>query len=200
MALFINDWEMIMLNAVSFNTPLQNTFCIREKTILTKMLFLLLGVLLLAVSAQLSVPLQPVPLTFQSTAVVLIGMVFGPRYGMYIVSAYLFAGMCGLPILADFSGGPIYFSGPTAGYLIGFLPAAFLGGYLAQKGMSQHWFTSFIAACISDSVIFIFGITWLSFFAGWQNACAFGLMPFIISEPIKLIAVAISAPRFWKKQ
>lgn len=189
-----------MLNALTFNMSLQNTLCPQDQTTIKKALMLLFGVILLAAAAQLSIPLQPVPLTFQSTTVVLIGMALGARYGAYTMGAYLLAGFCGLPVFANFSAGPTCFAGPTAGYLIGFLPAAFVSGYLSQKGMAAHWLTSFLAACLSVSIIFIFGIAWLALSVGWQAAFMVGFMPFIISEPIKLIAVAICAPSLWKKQ
>jgi biotin transport system substrate-specific component len=165
-----------------------------------KALGLVAGVLLLTFAAQLSMPLQPVPLTFQSSTVILMGMMFGSRQGSYIVLAYLTAGLCGLPVFADFSAGPAIFAGPTAGYLLGFLPAAYVSGYLLENGWARNVFTRFLAAVAGASVIFLFGVTLLSkFTGGWQSAFVLGAAPFLISESIKLAVVAAVTARFWKK-
>jgi biotin transport system substrate-specific component len=184
----------------SLNTPMENFFKSENNSLAKQTLLILSGVLLLAFASQLSVPLQPVPLTFQSSTVILIGMAYGARNGSYVILAYLLAGACGLPVFADFSGGLPKLFGPTMGYLLGFLPAAFLSGYLAQKGFAKNILSSFAAACLGASIIFFFGVSALSHFIGWKNAIAFGLAPFILSELIKLIAVACVIPQLWKKQ
>jgi biotin transport system substrate-specific component len=171
----------------------------RDSTLIKHTLLILSGVLLLAGASQLSIPLYPVPLTFQSATVVLIGMTYGPRKGCYVVLTYLLAGVCGLPVFADFSSGiPVLYS-PSLGYLLGFVPAVLLSGFLAQRGWGKNVISSFAAAFLGVSVIFLFGVTALSQFIGWDNAIALGLVPFIISESIKLIAVSCIVPRFWKK-
>lgn len=183
----------------SINTPLQSILWPKENSLIKQSLLLLIGVMALALSAQLSIPLQPVPLTFQSATVILLGMIYGARLGTYTVLAYLIAGLAGLPVFADFTFGIAPFLGPRCGYLIGFLPAALSGGYLAQKGWAKNIFTSFVAACLSASLIFLLGATVLAQFIGWQNAMALGVMPFMLSEFIKLLAVAGMVPTFWKK-
>src|SRR5690242_8292142 len=90
--------------------------------------------LFLALASQISIPLQPVPLTFQSVTVLLIGMALGPRLGGYAIAMYFIAGCLGLPVFANFSFGPQVFLGASGGYLMGFLPAAVVSGYLAQRG------------------------------------------------------------------
>ena len=182
------------------NAPMQSVFWPRDNSILKQTLLVLSGVLLLAFAAQLSVPLRPIPLTFQSVTVVLIGMTFGLRYGTYVVAAYLIAGIIGIPVFADYSDGIAKLFGPTAGYLIGFLPAAMLSGYLAQKGWAKTIPGSFGAALLGVCVIFICGVTVLAQSVGMQNAVAFGVMPFIVAEPVKLVAAACIIPLFWKKR
>lgn len=179
--------------------PLQSIFWPRENHWLKQGLLVIAGVMVLAIASQLSIPLVPVPLTFQSATVILIGMAYGPRYGTSVIATYWLAGICGLPVFADFSAGPAVFIGPTGGYLLGFLPAAFLSGYLAQTGWARYRISSFIAAILSASIIFLLGVTVLSRFVGWHQAILLGVMPFIISEPIKLLAAALIVPRFWKK-
>jgi biotin transport system substrate-specific component len=181
-------------------TPrLQNIVLAHRDSSTRKFLIGIAGVLVLAIASQLSVPLIPVPLTFQSATVVLLGMAYGPRYGTYVMLAYLAAGICGVPVFSQLSAGPHVIVGPTGGYLLGFVPAAFISGYLAQAGFANNIWLSFIAACLGVAVIFATGLLQLSLFIGWHNAVLVGLMPFIASEAVKLIAVALMIPKLWKK-
>lgn len=188
-----------MNHLLSLNSPLQSIFSSKENTFLKESLLVVCGVLLLALSAHIAIPLQPVPLTFQSATVIFVGMALGGRLGAYTLIAYLIAGACGLPVFADMNTENNFFFGPTSGYLLAFLPAATLSGYLAQRGWAQNLLYSFLGACLGASIIFISGVSVLSLFIGWNKAIAFGLMPFIISEPLKLLAAGFVIPRFWKK-
>lgn len=189
-----------MTNLLSLQTPLESIFCSKDSSLIKQSSLILFGVVILALASQLSIPLLPVPLTFQSATVVLIGMAYGPRRGTTVVALYLLAGLCGIPVFADFSAGLAKFSGPTLGYLIGFLPAAWLSGYLAQRGFAKNIPLSFVAACLGVSVIFILGVSVLAQSIGLQSAIQLGLMPFLFSEIVKLIAVACLIPRLWKTQ
>ena len=188
-----------MNHALHSQTELKNILFNSDNSLIKKTALILAGALLLAIASQISIPLQPIPLTFQSVTVVLIGMAFGPRYGTYAIACYLFAGAMGLPVFADFTPGFIAFKGPTIGYILGFLPAAFLSGYLAQKGLAKSVIGSFIAATLGVSVIFFFGVTILSQFIGMEKAISLGLMLFIFTEPFKLLAAAFVIPRLWKQ-
>lgn len=157
-----------------------------------------IGIALLGLSAQLVIPFKPVPLTFQSAMVVLLGMVYGTRLGALTVVGYLFFGALGLPLFEDLSSGLHVLTGSTAGYLFGFLPAAMLGGFLVERGFASNIFTAFLSAILSASVIFFFGLSFLAKFIGWQSAITLGLMPFIVTEPLKLFAIACVIPRLWK--
>ena len=187
-----------MQRTIPLSVPLLNVL-FANRTALQKSFLILAGVFVLAFASQLSIPLQPVPLTFQSATVILIGMAYGARYGTYVVSLYLLAGFCGAPVLADFSSGPAHFAGPTAGYLFGFLGAAWVSGWLASLGFGRHIFSAFMAALIGAIIIFAAGVTVLASFMGIKSALTFGLMPFVISEPIKLFAVSAIIPRLWKQ-
>jgi biotin transport system substrate-specific component len=189
-----------MNHAASLAMPLQNVFWAKENSLRRLILFILFGVTVLALASQLSIPLEPVPLTFQSATVILIGMAYGPRYGTYVIATYLFLGACGLPVFADFSAGIAKFFGPTGGYLLGFLPAATFSGYLAQKGFAKTILRSFIAACIGVSLIFFLGVMFLAQFIGMDQAIKLGLMPFVGTELIKLFAVSLLIPQLWKAQ
>jgi biotin transport system substrate-specific component len=164
-----------------------------------QLLLIAIGAITLAISAQISIPWQPVPLTFQSSTVVLLGLVFGYRMGFKMVLTYLGVGALGIPVFADFSAGFQVFQGPTAGYLMGFLPAVAVAGYLAQCGFAKNWLLSFIAALLAVSFIFMFGVIGLHFFIGWKNAILVGVMPFVITETVKLFVAGICTPFFWKK-
>ncbi len=185
---------------MNYHPPIQSIFWPRENTLIKQSILILFGVLILAIASQFSIPLNPVPITFQSTTVVLIGMLLGARHASYVMIAYLLAGIGGLPVFAEFSAGPSVLFGPTFGYLLGFLPAAFLCGLLAQKGWGKTVLSSFVATCLGTSIIFLFGVAGLALFTGWERAVAFGLMPFILSEPIKLIVVSYLIPKCWKQQ
>lgn len=161
-------------------------------------LLVLIGIIFLSLSAQLVIPLQPVPLTFQSAMVVMLGMLYGSRLGAFSVLGYLILGGIGLPLFAGLSGGLGVFTGATAGYLFGFLPAAIVGGFLAEKGFAKNILSAFLSAILSVSIIFFFGLLVLAKFVGWQHAFDFGLAPFVVTEPLKLLVVALVVPRCWK--
>lgn len=187
-----------MSQSASLHPSLQSVFWSNENPFVKKLVLVLFGVLLMVGASQLMIPLKPVPITFQSAMVVLIGMTYGPRLGSYVVATYLIGGMIGLPFFANFSSQAAGLFGPTSGYLIGFLPGAFISGYLAQLGMARTAIRSFIAACIGTSVIFLFGITMLSRFVGWHGALLFGLVPFMFTETTKLIFISFIIPKLWK--
>lgn len=187
-----------MTHTLRLSAPQQSLLCKAQHSYARQTLIMLFGVFVLAFASQLSIPFVPVPLTFQSATVILIGMTFGSKRGASVVAAYLLAGACGLPVFADFSFGLAKFAGPTGGYLIGFLPAAYLSGFLAERGFVKNIATSFLTALLGAIIIFTLGVTVLSSFIGWHNALIYGLLPFIISEPIKLLAAACVAPTCWK--
>lgn len=187
-----------MSNLLKLNLPMESIFWPKENKLIKQLLLIVFGAITLALAAQISIPLQPVPLTFQSATIILIGMAYGSRNGAYVACLYLLAGVMGLPVFANFSFGISTLMGPTAGYLLGFIPAAFLCGYLTEKGWGKNILLSFVTALLGASVIFICGVSVLSSFIGWEKAITFGLLPFIVSEAIKLFAVACFIPRCWK--
>jgi biotin transport system substrate-specific component len=171
-----------------------------QKSFLQTLLWVLAGSLVIAVSAQISIPLKPAPITFQSATVLLLGMVFGARLAGYMVLAYLAEGFCGLPVFANFYSGLAMLTDPTIGYLVGFLPAAIVSGYLVQCGWGRSWFSTFCAACLGAVIIFAGGVIGLACFVGWKAAFVLGVAPFLVTEPIKLLVVSLIAPRFWREQ
>jgi len=148
----------------------------------------LAGAVALALSARISLPLVPVPVSAQTLAVLLVGALLGPTRGTLSVLSYLCAGAAGLPV---FSGNPAY----TGGYLLGFAPAAWLAGVLIQRGWGRRAATLLLALLIADAVIFAFGLGWLAALPRTKGVLAAGLVRFLPGEAVKItIAALVIAP------
>jgi len=184
----------------NISSPMHSIFWPKQQIYLKQAGLIILGSLLLSISAQLSIPLQPIPLTFQSASVILLALIYGARLATASVASYLLAGACGLPVFADFHHGISVFMGPSAGYLGGFLPAAFITGYLAEKGFAKTIPLSFLAACVGAVIVFSFGISVLAKFTGWHNAWILGFKPFWFTELIKLAVIAVFVPFCWARK
>ena len=158
-------------------------------TKLLKYIFIaLLGSILLAISSKIKIPFYPVPMTMQTLIVLIIGIAFGWKLGAATISLYLIEGIAGLPV---FSGTPekgiglIYFTGPTMGYLIGFLVA----GYLAGKfHYDNNLLKNFFKLTFATSFIYFFGILWLGSLIGWEKPIfKLGAQPFLLAELFKIL-------------
>ena len=158
-----------------------------------------LGSVILTISAKINIPFIGVPATFQTMAVALIGAAFGWRLAFASVALYLFQGAMGLPVFAQ--GGSIaYLFGPTGGFLLGFLPASYIIGKLAENGASKNFLTLFLVMIIGDMVIFAFGYAWLLALASnvsWLDqanlfisAYKIAIEPFIIWDILKMALAA----------
>jgi biotin transport system substrate-specific component len=163
---------------------------------------------LTVVAAQVSIPLPftPVPLTLQPMVVLLGGAALGSRLGMTSQVLYLVAGLAGLPVFATspvLPQGIMRMLGPTGGFLLAYPFAAFLTGWLAERGFDRRYITSVVAMAAGLAAIFTFGIVWLAFFAaptpaGLPNALRLGLYPFVLADLVKLLAAATVLPAIWK--
>ncbi|WGD56660.1 biotin transporter BioY [Bradyrhizobium sp. CB1650] len=146
-----------------------------------------LGTALMALSAKVSLPLPYVPMTLQTLAVLMIGAAYGRRLGSATMIAYLAEGAIGLPVFAGPVGGLAPLVGPTAGYLFGFVAAAFVTGYLAERGWDRSVVLLFAAMAVGHIVILAAGFGWLAFglslgvFKAWQV----GIVPFIAASLVK---------------
>ena len=162
---------------------------------------------LTATAAQVSVPLPftPVPLTLQPMVVLLGGAALGPRLGMTSQVLYLLAGLAGLPVFAasaTLPQGPLRLIGPTGGYLLSYPFAAFLTGWLAERGFDRRYLTSVLALAAGLAIIFAFGVIWLAWVArpvpvGFAAALATGLYPFVPVDLIKIAVAAAILPTAW---
>lgn len=161
-----------------------------------------------AAAAQISVPLgfTPVPLTMQDMVVLIGGAALGSRLGMAAQLAYLAAGLTGFPVFAAspvLPQGPLRVLGPTGGYLLAYPLAAFLTGYLAERGLDRRYATSVLAMAAGLAVIFVFGVSWLALFArpagvGLDAALRAGFYPFIVGDIFKIFLGAAILPGVWK--
>lgn len=160
-------------------------------------LLVIAGAALLTVSAKIQLPFWPVPITMQTLVVLLIGAVYGLRLGVATIAIYLAEGAFGWPVFAT-GGGYSYFVGPSGGFLIGFLVAAAVVGYLAEHGFDRRWQTALFAFLIGDAVLFGFGIAWLTYLFGFTKALSTGFLPYLPAEALKVTLAMLALPVAWK--
>ena len=158
------------------------------------------GALLVALLAQVRIPLPftPVPLTGQTFAVLLVGATLGSKRGAGSMMLYTVIGALGFPVFAGSAAGIAYLAGPTLGYLVGFVVAAFVIGKLAERGLERNLRTSLLPFFIGTLVIYAFGAGWLAILFGVEKALALGVLPFIVGDVIKLALAALALPAAWK--
>lgn len=183
-----------VLTEVILNGPLSSQSI---PALAVKAFLIVIGSLLLAVSAQIKIPLYPVPVTGQTLVVLLIGMVYGLRLGGITIAAYLLQGAIGLPVFAGGAFGIATLVGPTGGYLGGFLIAAVVMGFLAERGMGRNIISTIIAMIIGNAVIYVMGVSWLASFIGAEKALAAGVLPFLYGDALKLVVAAGLMPVAW---
>ena len=151
---------------------------------------LLLGVILLFACSQIQIPLKPVPITLHTLAVMLIGLTYKPKQAFEVVFAYLLLGAAGAPVFHGFSGGYAHLFGPTGGYFAGFLVAAPLTAWLFSKFTQKTWGTIFASCAVGQTIIYVFGVSWLTKFIGFEPALKAGVLPFILPGIIKTVILA----------
>ncbi|MDJ0610102.1 MAG: biotin transporter BioY [Kiloniellales bacterium] len=171
------------------------------------------GSLFVALCSQITVPLWPVPITGQTFAVLVIGMAYGWRLGSATLLLYLAQGALGLPVFAKFAGGAAVLMGPTGGYLVGFVLAAGLVGYLAERGWDRSVFATAAAMLLGNVLIYLPGLAWLALFyagpgaqfvtaTGAESAVgaavAAGALPFLLGDALKLALAAAALPLIWR--
>ncbi|MBZ0318426.1 MAG: biotin transporter BioY [Anaerolineae bacterium] len=164
-------------------------------------LLLLVGAtLVIALSAQVSIHLwfTPVPITGQTFAVLLIGTLLGSKRGAAALLTYLAEGLAGMPVFANGTSGWAILSGPTGGYLVGFVAAAFVTGWLAERGWDRRVWTTALAMLIGNIVIYACGLTWLAKFVGTAHVLEAGLTPFLTGDALKIALAAGLLPGGWK--
>jgi len=167
--------------------------------ILKTFVLIFLGTMALTISAKLKIPFYPVPMTMQTFVVLFLGLAFGYKIGLATVGVYLLEGIIGIPVFSNSPEkgvGLIYFTGPTMGYLIGFLSAVFFAGYLNLK---NNIFIIFGQLIFSVSTIYLFGVLWLGTLIGWDKPIlSLGVTPFLWAELFKICLLTILAKKVIK--
>ena len=170
-----------------------------NQKLLKSVIVIFLGSILLTLSAKFKIPFYPVPMTMQTFVVLFLGMAFGYKIGLATISLYLLEGIIGLPVFSNSPEkgvGLVYFTGPTMGYLIGFLFATFLAGYFNFRG---NIFINFIKLLISVSTIYILGVFWLGTLIGWDKPIMhLGVTPFLLAELFKITILALLSKNITK--
>ena len=158
------------------------------------------GSLAIAAAAQVRIPLPftPVPVTGQTFAVLLIGALFGAKRGTATVMTYLTLGIMGLPVFAAAPPGPAALMSPTAGYLAGFVAAAWVMGTLSERGWDRRPWSTALAMTIASAVIFACGVLWLGRFVGWGHVLQQGFLPFIPGDLVNIALATAMLPAGWK--
>jgi len=173
----------------------QNT----QSKIIKSILVILIGSLILTISAKIKIPFYPVPMTMQTFVVLFLGISFGHKIALATVSLYLLEGILGLPVFSNSPErgvGLIYFTGPTMGYLIGFLSACFLASYI---NTDDNYLKILIKLILSVATIYVLGVLWLGNFIGWDKPILeLGVLPFLLAEIFKISLLTIISKKILK--
>ena len=164
--------------------PLTNNSVLRQAALV------IAGTIFLTALSQVSVG-EPVPQTLQTLGVMLIGLTFGFRLATLTLLLYLFEGAIGLPVFAGYSGGMAKIIGGTGGYLVGFVLAAALIGYLADRKFTASWAGTLVALFAGEVIIFGLGVGWLTYLYGFDKALEWGFTPFVLWDALKLVLAAL---------
>ena len=165
---------------------------IQNNKIVKNVLVVFLGTVFLTVSAKVKIPFYPVPMTMQTFVVIFLGMCFGYKLGLATVALYLFEGILGIPVFSNSPEkgvGMIYFTGPTMGYLLGFIIAVYAAG---KFNFSKNYLLNFIKIVLSVLPIYVFGLIWLGILIGWDKPIfELGAKPFLLAELFKILLLVI---------
>ena len=170
-----------------------------QTKIIKSVLAIILGSIALTISAKIKIPFYPVPMTMQTFLVLFIGVSLGYKIGLASVGLYLFEGILGLPVFSNSPEkgiGLVYFTGPTMGYLIGFLTASFLASKISNKDSFLLILTKLI---IATSTIYMLGLLWLGTLIGWDKPVfALGAKPFLLAEIFKIVILVLITKKILK--
>ena len=173
----------------------QNT----QSKLIKSILIIFIGSLILTVSAKIKIPFYPVPMTMQTFVVLFLGIGFGYKIALGSVGLYLLEGILGFPVFSNSPErgvGLTYFTGPTMGYLIGFLSATFLASFIKSN---DNLHIIFVKLVISVSTIYVFGILWLGNLIGWDKPIIqLGVAPFLIAEIFKISLLTFLTKNIFK--
>ena len=173
----------------------QNT----QSKIIKSLIIIFVGSLILAISSKIKIPFYPVPMTMQTFVVLFFGISFGYKIGLATLGLYLLEGIAGLPVFSNSPErgvGLVYFTGPTMGYLFGFLSACFLASFVKSK---DNYFLIFTKLTLSVTTIYILGVLWLGILIGWDKPIIqLGVMPFLLAELFKIALLTLISKKIIK--
>ena len=163
-----------------------------QSKVIKSLLVIILGSVALTISAKIKIPFYPVPMTMQTFVVLILGLSFGYKIGLSAVSLYLLEGIAGLPVFSNSPErgiGLVYFTGPTMGYLIGFLSACYLASFIK---LNDSFFVIFTKLTLAVSTIYIIGVIWLGILIGWEKPIfSLGVAPFLLAEIFKVLLLSL---------
>tara|TARA_S200000501_G_C20691188_1_gene685182 strand:+ start:189 stop:740 length:552 start_codon:yes stop_codon:yes gene_type:complete len=167
-----------------------------QSKLIKSCLIIILGSIALTISAKIKIPFYPVPMTMQTFIVLFLGLSFGYKIGLLTVSLYLFEGLIGFPVFSNSPErgiGIVYFTGPTMGYLIGFLSACYLASFINSK---DNFIKVLIKLILAVSTIYLLGYLWLGILIGWDKPIlSLGVYPFLLAEVFKILLLSLLAKK-----
>ena len=170
-----------------------------QTKIIKSLIVVFLGSVVLAISAKIKIPFYPVPMTMQTFIVLFLGVSFGYKIAISTVGLYLIEGILGLPVFSsspERGVGIVYFTGPTMGYLFGFLTACFLASFIKFR---DNYIIIFIKLVLAVSTIYILGIFWLGTLIGWDKPIIqLGVTPFLLAEFLKVVLLTFITKKIIK--
>ena len=170
-----------------------------QPKIIKSLLAIVLGSIALTISAKIKIPFYPVPMTMQTFVVLFLGISLGYKIGLATIGLYLIEGIAGLPVFSNSPEkgvGLLYFTGPTMGYLIGFLTACYLASMIKYE---DSFFVVLGKLVVATSTIYILGLLWLGTLIGWDKPIfALGAKPFLLAEIFKIAILALLVKKIIK--
>ncbi|CAI8231750.1 Biotin transporter BioY [marine metagenome] len=174
----------------------------RQAKLVKQIALVLVGVMLLILSAKIKIPMIPVPMTMGTFAVLSIGAVYGPRLGLMTIIGYMIVGALGFDVFASSSSekfGVSYMMGSTGGYLVGYVLAILVLGWTARQGWDRSVLKMAAAMVLGNVIIYVPGLLWLATLYGWdQPILTWGLTPFLMGDLVKLGLAALLLPGAWR--
>ena len=182
--------QNILSNSIKIKT--------KEKEFLKSIFLVLSGVIFLSIMSQLIIPLYftPVPISLGSFGVILIALLYGRKLGTATVLSYVATGSLGAPVFAGFKAGSLF--SPTGGYILGYIAAALILGFLFDKGIAKSYVKTFLSLLLVSVIIFILGALVLILFVPSKNIFMIGVLPFLPGDMLKAVAATLLFPRLWK--
>ena len=180
----------LISNIVNFET--------KEKETLKNILLVLGGVAFLSLMSQVIIPLPftPVPISLGTFGVALMALLYGRKLGTATILSYVAAGSLGAPIFAGFKSGSLF--SPTGGYILGYIVATIILGYLSDKGVTKSYVKTFFSLLLSSAIILTLGSIVLSIFVPGKNVFMVGVLPFLPGDAIKSTTITLLLPTLWK--